>query len=344
MALHLQHHGHAHGSDKRHAAGGPPAVVQLTFAGANPNAQVVGLDALPGTANYLLGATRQHWRTKAPTYARVAYRGLYPGIDLAFHGQQGTLEYDWLLAPHAAPGRIRLAVRGAGRLHLDRQGDLLLDTAAGTLRQARPVAYTARALIPAPYCTVVVTPAGNAPVVVCRHRGHIFSSARCSLTSRRSGGRSTTWRRAYPVAATPSNAAWHSAQVAGLCTITRSGSSTMDKAFPGCPGCPPTAFPLCCRRLRGGRWYPSLDGGLLLVRLVVLAWSSRSLTRALNAAICSCCAVMTACTCSITPITASTPPAYTTVISSRVSRIVVSLPPHPVPPAAALYSYSTRAV
>jgi len=141
MALHFQHHGHAHGKDKRHAAGGSSAVVQLTFAGANPNAQVVGLDALPGTANYLLGATRQQWQTKAPTYARVAYRGLYPGIDLAFHGQQGTLEYDWLLAPHAAPGRIRLAVHGAGRLHLDRQGDLLLDTAAGTLRQARPVAY-----------------------------------------------------------------------------------------------------------------------------------------------------------------------------------------------------------
>jgi len=143
MALHLQHHGHAHGKGQRHTgtAPAPPAVVQLAFVGANPNPRVVGLDPLAGTANYLLGAARQGWRTRVPTYGLVAYRALYPGIDLAFHGSQGTLEYDWLLAPHAAAGRIRLAVRGAGRLRLDRQGDLLLQTAAGTLRQARPVAY-----------------------------------------------------------------------------------------------------------------------------------------------------------------------------------------------------------
>jgi len=141
MALHLQHHGHAHGTDQRHQPAPPPAVVQLAFAGANPAPQVVGLDALSGTANYLLGTNRRAWTTKLPTYGRVAYRGLYPGIDLAFHGRQGSLEYDWLLAPRAAVGRIRLAVRGAGVLRLDGQGDLLLRTAAGTLRQARPVAY-----------------------------------------------------------------------------------------------------------------------------------------------------------------------------------------------------------
>jgi len=141
MALHLQHHGHAHGTDQRHQPAAPPAVVQLVFAGANPAPQVVGLDALSGTANYLLGTNRHAWTTKLPTYGRVAYRGLYPGIDLAFHGRQGTLEYDWLLAPRAAAGRIRLAVHGAGHLQIDRQGDLLLQTVAGMLRQARPVAY-----------------------------------------------------------------------------------------------------------------------------------------------------------------------------------------------------------
>ena len=141
MALHLQHHGHAHGTAQRHQPAAPPAVVQLVFAGANPAPQVVGLDALSGTANYLLGTNRHAWTTKLPTYGRVAYRGLYPGIDLAFHGRQGTLEYDWLLAPRAAAGRIRLAVHGAGHLQIDRQGDLLLQTVAGMLRQARPVAY-----------------------------------------------------------------------------------------------------------------------------------------------------------------------------------------------------------
>lgn len=118
--------------------------------------------------------------------------------------------------------------------------------------------------------------------------------------------------------------------------MTRSGSATSDKARPGCHGCPPTVLSLRWRRLRGGRAYPSLDGGLLLVRLVVLARSSSSLTRALNAAICSCCATLNACTYAISSLTSSTPPAYTAAISSRVSRRMVFPPPHPLRPGTTL--------
>jgi len=141
MALHLRRHGHAHGKGQRQQPAAPPAVVQLAFVGANPTPRVAGLDPLAGTVTYLHGTNRRMWTTHAPTYGRVAYQNLYPSIDLAFHGRQGALEYDWLLAPRAAVGRIRLAVRGAGTLRLDGQGNLLLRTAAGTLRQARPVAY-----------------------------------------------------------------------------------------------------------------------------------------------------------------------------------------------------------
>ena len=38
-----------------------------------------------------------------PTYERVAYRDVYPGIDLVYYGQQGQLEYDFVLAPGSRP-------------------------------------------------------------------------------------------------------------------------------------------------------------------------------------------------------------------------------------------------
>ncbi len=161
MALHVRRHGHAHGQDKRPLPA-PPAVVQLSFLGANPTPHVVGLDPLGGTVNYLLGAARRGWHTRVPTYGRVAYQDLYPGIDLAFHGRQGALEYDWLLAPHASAGRIRLAVGGAGRLQIDAGGDLLLRTAAGTLRQARPVAYQQSGATRRPVAARYVLRAGHA--------------------------------------------------------------------------------------------------------------------------------------------------------------------------------------
>jgi hypothetical protein len=57
--------------------------------GANLAAAVAGADPLPGHANYFLGNDPKKWRTDVPTYARVKYQGVYPGVDLVYYGTQG---------------------------------------------------------------------------------------------------------------------------------------------------------------------------------------------------------------------------------------------------------------
>jgi hypothetical protein len=84
---------------------------------------------------------KSDWRTGIPTFGRVAYRGVYPGIDLAYHGRSGTLEYDFIVKPGADPGRIGLSVSGAGRVRIDANGNLVASSGDATLRQHRPVAY-----------------------------------------------------------------------------------------------------------------------------------------------------------------------------------------------------------
>jgi len=116
------------------------AALRLRFVGANPTARAEGLDPLPGVANYLRGDA-SHWVTGVPTYARVRYASLYPGIDLAYYGTAGRLENDWTVAPGADPRAIRLAVEGARGVALDGRGALVLDTAAGALAQGAPAAY-----------------------------------------------------------------------------------------------------------------------------------------------------------------------------------------------------------
>lgn len=117
-------------------------VLRLRLIGANPRATIEGLDRLPATAAYLLGRNARQWRHAVPTYARVAYRGVYPGIDLIYDGGQGRLEYTWTVRAGANPRAIRLGVRGARGLALDRQGNLLLRTGDGaTLVQRVPAAY-----------------------------------------------------------------------------------------------------------------------------------------------------------------------------------------------------------
>jgi len=120
-------------------AGG--AVLAMQLAGANPEPPVSGKDALPGRVNYLRGQDPARWQTQIPTYAKVAYEGLYPGVDLVYYGNQGQLEYDFVVAPGADPGVLRLVFRGAERIAIDAAGDLVLATASGDIRLHAPVIY-----------------------------------------------------------------------------------------------------------------------------------------------------------------------------------------------------------
>jgi len=116
-------------------------VLRMTFIGANPEPSVVGAEELPGKANYFIGSDPVKWRTNVSTYAKVRYKNVYPGIDLIYYGNQRQLEYDFVVSPGADPKRIRLGFQGADKLEVDAQGDLVLHTATGVIRQRKPVIY-----------------------------------------------------------------------------------------------------------------------------------------------------------------------------------------------------------
>ena len=118
-----------------------PLTLGMRLADARPAPEVSGVDELPGKANYLIGPDAAAWRTNVPTYAKVHYRGVYPGIDLVYYGRQRQLEYDFVVAPGANPKRIALDFIGAEKIELDATGNLVLHTAKGALRQHKPVIY-----------------------------------------------------------------------------------------------------------------------------------------------------------------------------------------------------------
>ncbi len=117
------------------------SVIRLDAAGADTSAPLVGLDPLPGIVNSYLGTDPDHWQTGIPTYARVAQRGVYPGIDLVWYGDGDRLEYDVLIAPGTDPRALRLVVGGADAVSVEANGDLVISTATGRLIQPPPVAY-----------------------------------------------------------------------------------------------------------------------------------------------------------------------------------------------------------
>ena len=125
----------------RNDAGGD--VLNLQFAGSNPLAQVVGRDKLITKTNYLIGSDPSQWRTEISNYGKVEYQDIYAGIDLVYYGNQGQLEYDFIVAPGVDPGIIQLSFQGAEQILLDPQGNLVLRTSGGDVVQDAPVIYQA---------------------------------------------------------------------------------------------------------------------------------------------------------------------------------------------------------
>src|SRR5438105_8870637 len=119
-----------------------PVALRMSLVGGAPRPLVSGLEELPGKANYFIGKDPAKWRSNVPTYAKVHYREVYPGIDLLYYGNQRQLEYDFVVRPGADPGAIALRFAGADKVEVDDvQGDLVIHTAAGTLRQQKPFIY-----------------------------------------------------------------------------------------------------------------------------------------------------------------------------------------------------------
>ena len=122
----------------------PLQVMRMRLVGGNAKGRVVGLDELPGRSNYFIGNDPKKWRTNVPSYARVKYEGVYPGVDLVYYGdlEGGRLEYDFVVAPGADPSQIKLSFAGAEGVRVDAaSGDLVMKVGGEEVRFQKPAVY-----------------------------------------------------------------------------------------------------------------------------------------------------------------------------------------------------------
>ncbi|HEV7465044.1 MAG TPA: hypothetical protein VGP96_02000 [Candidatus Dormibacteraeota bacterium] len=151
-------------SGPRPAAATAPAleVMRIELIGADAHAPV-RLGPTAGTTGSFLGSDATHWRTAVPDYTRIEYQGVYPGIDLVYHGLQGSLEYDFVVAPGADPQQIRLRVDGAPS-SLGSAGEVALALPGGTAVQHPPTtSQLPPASPPEPHPTATARPARPLP-------------------------------------------------------------------------------------------------------------------------------------------------------------------------------------
>jgi hypothetical protein len=115
--------------------------LKMHLVSADPAAEIRGLDLLPTRANYFIGNDPSKWHTNIPTYARVICQQVYPGVDLIYHGTNGQLEYDFVVAPGADADNIRLRFEGAEEVNVDPAGSLIIQAKGTEVRHKKPLAY-----------------------------------------------------------------------------------------------------------------------------------------------------------------------------------------------------------
>jgi Bacterial Ig domain/Beta-propeller repeat len=121
-------------------ANGHERVVSLRLVGGHPAAVITAEDELPGKVHYFAASDPSSWRTNIATYRRIVYRNVYAGTHLVFHGAEGAVEFDFVVAPGADPRAIGLDVTGADAVTLD-GGDVVLRLGDDSLRVHQPVVY-----------------------------------------------------------------------------------------------------------------------------------------------------------------------------------------------------------
>jgi uncharacterized repeat protein (TIGR01451 family) len=129
-------------SQKVHSPSKPRvAAIRMSMVGANLAPEITGLGRLSGKSNYFRGNDPTKWQSNIPTYARVEYRDLYPGVNLVYYGNDQQLEYDFQVAPGGNSGDIRVALEGVRRITISAAGDLILRTAGSDIRMHQPSIY-----------------------------------------------------------------------------------------------------------------------------------------------------------------------------------------------------------
>jgi len=115
--------------------------IVLEFEGASQNTVVEGVEKLTGVAHFYNGNDPNKWQTNVPTYGSVMYKELYPGIDMAYIGNEGKLESEFYVSPGADYNQIKLNYRGIKSKRIRDDGALIIETELGELVEKTPIAY-----------------------------------------------------------------------------------------------------------------------------------------------------------------------------------------------------------
>lgn len=112
----------------------------VEFAGANPAPEVTPEKPTGAYNNYFIGKDPSKWSSRCRVFQGVTYKNLYPGIDVRYYTEAGSLKYNLIVHPGADLSQVRLQYKGASGLYT-KGNRLHIGTPLGETLETEPVSY-----------------------------------------------------------------------------------------------------------------------------------------------------------------------------------------------------------
>lgn len=86
--------------------------VEILFKNANRNVKIKGINQRKAKFSYFKGNQPNKWKNNIPSYEKILFQNLYPGIDLIFTGLKNCeIELQWIIKPYSNPEKIKFEIK-----------------------------------------------------------------------------------------------------------------------------------------------------------------------------------------------------------------------------------------
>ena len=115
-------------------------VLKMRFDGALPR-EAKGEKPVEYVNNYFLGDDSTKWRAGVRPKTELAFEEIYPKTELRFKQGGDHLKYEWYLGDPSILKSISWTYEGANGLHLDPEGQVVINTSVGSFLEGVPTAW-----------------------------------------------------------------------------------------------------------------------------------------------------------------------------------------------------------
>lgn len=112
----------------------------VDFVGASPQMAVIPEKPIPTYNNYFIGNDPSRWAAECRIYQGISIQNIYPGVDVRYYTDKGSLKYDILVKPGGDVSKIALKYDGVDKLQVKNK-ELVLSTSLADFKESAPYTF-----------------------------------------------------------------------------------------------------------------------------------------------------------------------------------------------------------